>query len=588
MFDLNKASSHLNWNNRKTGHQNVDITAIPTQNSQLLQRVAEFSSIAQALDYAANGETGVCFYDQRGDLTVTVPYRDLRERAIVTGAKLRSYGLNRGDVVAIVGETGAEFLYLFYGCQYAGLIACPMPFEVYPGGKTSYVERLCAFVRAGNAKLVCLPDTLKELSPDLVQKAGVQAVSYSQLDAIQGEVSLDPLRPDEPAYIQFSSGSTAEPKGIRISQEAVCHNVRGILRECIEITAEDRAFSWLPFYHDMGLVGFSIAPLFSQTTVDYMTPSTFARRPVLWLQLMSQNQSTITYAPVFGYRLAAQRLKQSDSDLDISSLRVSGVGGDMIDLRQLNDFAEATAQFGFHETSFTPSYGLAESTLLVSFRHGLREEMVNRKGLEENLVISTERDEPDTRLLAVCGRPLRSHEIKICASDGTPLPEGQIGHICIRGPSLMSGYCDGSLQSTKRIADTDFLDTGDAGFMKDGELVVTGRFKDMIAINGRNIWPQDIEQTVNSVPELQNTRVAAFAVDSNSSEAIVILVEYRSAQRDNCEAVKRQIAVAVNSSIGITPHIELVRPGSLPLTSSGKMSRASARAAYVSRSQISI
>ncbi|WP_268898834.1 AMP-binding protein [Brucella haematophila] len=393
---------------------------------------------------------------------------------------------------------------------------------------------------------------------------------------------MDPLQPDEPAYIQFSSGSTAEPKGIRISQEAVCHNVGGILRECIEITAEDRAFSWLPFYHDMGLVGFSIAPLFSQTTVDYMAPATFARRPVLRLQLMSRNRSTITYAPVFGYRLAAQRLKQSDSDLDLSSLRVSGVGGDMIDLRKLNDFAKAMAQFGFHEASFTLSYGLAESTLLVSFRHGLREEMVNRKGLEENLVISTERDEPDTRLLAVCGRPLNGHEIKICASDGTPLPEGQIGQICIRGPSLMSGYCDGSLQSMKRIADTDFLDTDDAGFMKDGELIVTGRFKDMIAINGRNIWPQDIEQTVNAVPELQNTRVAAFAVDSDCSEVIVILVEYRSTQRDNAEMLKRQITAAVNSSIGITPHIKLVRPGSLPMTSSGKLSRAGARTAYLS------
>lgn len=235
----------------------MKLTSLLPKTTNLSQRVAEFSSITQALDYAASGETGVCFYDQRGDLTATLTYRDLRERAISTGAKLRSSGLNRGDAVAIIGETAAEFLYLFYGCQYAGLVACPpLPYAIYPGGKTSYVNKLAAFIRGGNAKLVCLPDALKELSTDLLQMTGVQTVHYRQLDAVQGDIPPEPLGLDEPAYIQFSSGSTAEPKGIRISQEAVCHNVKGILRECIEITSDDRAFSWLPFYHDMGLVAF--------------------------------------------------------------------------------------------------------------------------------------------------------------------------------------------------------------------------------------------------------------------------------------------------------------------------------------------
>ncbi|KAB2719959.1 fatty acyl-AMP ligase [Brucella intermedia] len=561
----------------------MKLTSLPTQNHHLSQRVAEFSSITQALDYAASGETGVCFYDQRGDLTATLTYRDLRERAISTGAKLRSSGLNRGDAVAIIGETAAEFLYLFYGCQYAGLVACPLPYAIYPGGKTSYVNKLAAFIRGGNAKLVCLPDALKELSTDLLQMTGVQTIHYRQLDAVQGDIPPEPLGLDEPAYIQFSSGSTAEPKGIRISQEAACHNVKGILRECIEITSDDRAFSWLPFYHDMGLVGFSIAPLFSQTTVDYIAPTTFARRPVLWLQLVSQNRSTITYAPVFGYKLAAKRLKSSDCDIDLSSLRISGVGGDMINVQELYDFAHATATFGFQAKSFTPSYGLAESTLLVSFRHGLDEVTVHRKRLEENHVVYSQLGKPDVRSLAICGRPLNGHQIIVCDTNGSPVPEHRIGHICIRGPSLMSGYCDESLPPMKRIVDANFFDTGDAGFIRDGELVVTGRFKEMIVVNGRNIWPQDVERAVKAVSELQNAHAAAFAVDEDNSEVVVVLVECGEIHREDTDALKLRTAAAVNSSIGVTPHVELVRAGSLPFTSSGKLSRSGARKAYIAR-----
>lgn len=552
---------------------------LPSQNSNLPQRIADFSTITEALDYAAKGETGVCFYNRQGGITQILTYRNMRKKAVATGAKLSAIGLGRNDAVAIVAETSTEYLCLFYACQYAGLLACPLPFAIYPGGKSSYIDQLTTFVRAGNAKLLCLPDVLVDLTAELTQRTGILVFSFSQLNGIESAMPIKPLQSDEAAYIQFSSGSTAEPKGIVISQSAVTSNVRGILRQCIEIGPSDRAFSWLPFYHDMGLVGFSIAPLLSQTTADYLSPADFARRPLVWLQLMSQNRSTITYAPVFGYKLAAQRLKSADNDFDLSSLRLAGVGGDMIDIKQLRHFATTTAPFGFDESAFTPSYGLAESTLLVTYRRGLAIETLDRGKLEQGVASVCNTDDTTTQAFAVCGKPLIGHELKVCGPDGTPLPDRRIGHIFIRGPSLMSAYRN-SLPPDS-AGDTGYIDTGDAGYIREGELIVTGRHKDMIAINGRNIWPQDIEQTVMTLPELSSARVAAFAIHDDSSEAVIVLIECSSANRANVDDLKARLSAVLSATNGISAHIGLVRPGSLPLTSSGKLSRSGARRAYM-------
>ena len=555
---------------------------LPTTNSALKQRVGDFSTIVEALDYAALGNTGTCFYDGQGKLYDAVSYRELRRRAIATGASLLETGVHRLDAVAVVAETSAEFLSVFYGCQYAGLLVCPLPFAVYPGGKSGYVKRLAIFVRAAQAKLLCLPDALRDLEPDLKKLTGLDVISFSQLNAMESIREPQPLLSDEPAYIQFTSGSTAEPKGIIISQEAVTANARGILRECIAINPGDRAFSWLPFYHDMGLVGFSIAPLFSQTSVDYLSSTAFARRPLLWLQLMSQNRSTITYAPVFGYKLASQRLGSFEGEFDLCSLRIAGVGGDMIVRDQLETFFEKTKNFGFNWNSFTPSYGLAESTLLVTYRRGLSDENLDREKIEEGLAVSRDNDPKQSRSFTVCGQPLYGHELKISGPDGSALNERQIGRILVRGPSIMSGYRNATLSDT--VDEMGFLDTGDSGYMRDGELVVTGRLKDMITFNGRNIWPHDIEQTVLSLPDMSLTRTVTFSIEQASLETIIVLIEYRDKNRDNFGRLKSEIAKILSTEIGIIAHIVMVRPGSLPLTSSGKISRSEARKAYLADS----
>lgn len=555
---------------------------IPSVNRKISQKIGGFCTIAEALDYAAEGETGLCFHDHLGRLTDSVTYRELRVRALKMAGHLHSFRFNRGHAVAIVAETSVDFLSVFYGCQYAGVVACPLPFAVYPGGKTSYVDRLTAFVKAANARLLILPDALSNFTEELEKKTRIIVTSVRALERMDFTPSFTPLMENELAYIQFSSGSTFEPKGIQIPQFAVAANVNGILRECISIGPEDRAFSWLPFYHDMGLVGFSIAPLFSQTTVDYISPTTFARRPILWLELISKKRCTITYAPVFGYRLAAKRLKIATGDLDLSCLRLAGVGGDMIDIDQLQEFQNAASLYGFDANAFTPSYGLAESTLLVAFKKGLTVERLNRRKLGEGIAEHLGENGSGGRSFVVCGRPLDGHKFAVLGTDGSELGERRVGRICIKGPSLMLGYCNPKMQ-LDWATDDGHLDTGDMGYLSDGELVITGRYKEMMIINGRNIWPQDIENVVASaIPERPSTRMAAFSYKTGNSDEVIVLLEFVSLNNDELEAYRTEIARALSASMGLGAKVIFVRPGTIPLTSSGKISRLGAKNTYLS------
>lgn len=555
---------------------------ISPESLQPQQRVGDFDTIAQALDYAAGGATGLRIYDNKGEYFQNISYAQLRIRAIETAGKLLSLGLKRGDTVAIIADTCADFFALFYGCQYAGLLACPLPYAIYMGGKAAYLKRIASLSAAANAKILCCPDSLEELKSEFVRPCQMPVHSFSQIRDLQPDGCIDPLRADEGAYIQFSSGSTSEPKGVMISQRAISSNARGILRECIRIEPSDRAFSWLPLYHDMGLVGFSIAPLYAQTNVDYITPATFARRPLLWLQLMSRNRSTITYAPVFGYRLAATRLKPEEQELDLSSLKLAGIGGDMILAEHLHQFAHATRRAGFNPDSFTPSYGMAESTLLVSYRHGLKTDRVDKKMLEtENKAVPCSDPETPALTFAVCGRALNRHELYVGDSDGNVLPPRHAGHIYLRGPSLMSGYCNNASAAFPVDNSRRYMDTGDMGYMVDGEIVLTGRYKDMIAINGRNIWPQDIEQSVSALPCLSSPRVAAFSIDEQNGESIVILVESTISDPAEREKLISLIKSVIHSSEGIAIRVRLIKPRSLEYTSSGKLSREKARQLYL-------
>ena len=575
----------------------TELSRTPRSNRDLEQKLAGFRTIAEGLDYAARGLTGFNFFSAKGVLSHVLTYAELRSRALATARKLISAGLKRGDRVAVIAETGPEFMTVFFGCQYAGLVPCPMPYTMYIGGKDAYVERVTGMLHAAAACAVIMSTDLEGHIREGAAGAGVEKVlTHEALQALPESLTkLEAFRPDEVAYIQYSSGSTSEPKGVLITQKAIMANTQGILRDGLRVTKSDRAFSWLPLYHDMGLVGFCLAPMMGQVAVDYISTPSFARRPALWLRLMSENRSTVSYSPSFGYDLAARRINGEAVTLDLSSWRAAGIGGDMVRADVLKQFGDALSVAGFDHNAFMPSYGMAESTLAVSFSdvsQPIRIDTIDKfayKSLGRAIPAKEAQDKDAVRSFVVCGKPLPGHEMVVRDESGQVLRDREIGHIFVKGPSLMSGYYHNAQATEAVIAADGFLATGDMGYMLDGEIVITGRAKDLILHNGRNIWPQDIEWAAEQVEPLKSGDVAAFAVEGEDGEDdVVVLVQCRVTTEAEIEKLRREVSAVVHHSAGVECSVVLVPPKSLPFTSSGKLSRAGAKQKFVSGELVEI
>ena len=372
-----------------------------------------------------------------------------------------------------------------------------------------------------------------------------------------------------------------------MSQRAFMANARGIGLHGLEIKDGDRGLSWLPFYHDMGLVGFFLMPMACQCSVDIMSPRDFARRPLLWLSLIAQNRATIAFSPSFGYELCTRRAEKADlTGLDLNSWRSAGIGGDMIRPGVLAAFSSRFGPQGFDPRAFVPSYGMAEATLALSFTppyHGARQDAVDSVKLESLHQAIPPRDAGSRRRdLVRCGYPLPGHELEVRDETGDTLPERHIGRIFARGPSMMLGYF-GAPEETAAVLNADgWLDTGDLGYFVEGEIVITGRVKDLVIVNGRNLWPQDLEWTAEAeVPMLRSNDVAVFSVDGETDEEVVALVQCRVTDPPARAALTAELTNIFRARHGVAARIVLVQPRSLPQTSSGKLSRSRARILYL-------
>ncbi len=565
----------------------------PTANPDLELRIAEFETLTEGLDYAARGQTGCNFFSARGDLESVLTYRELRERSIEVALRLSAGGLPRHSRIGVIAGTSPEFLVFFYGCQYAGLVPVPLPVSTNLGGHKAYVARLRSMLSAAGVAMAVAADDMIDMLREAAEGLDVELIGtpsdFYALSAKGGE--LRPLDKDEPSYIQYSSGSTSMPRGVLVTQRAVTSNVLGISRHGLELRGGDRCVSWLPLYHDMGLVGFSITPMLGQYSADYLPTSAFTKRPLLWLRLISDQGATISFGPTMGYDLCVRRAAKSmGGSYDLSRWRVAGVGAEMIRAEVLEQFAECFATSGFNRRAYLPSYGLAESTLAVSFAplsRGLKLDHVDRRACElfhEAMPAKkgTNGSAARTRTLVVCGRPLPDHEVSIRDNDGRILPERAIGRIYVKGPSLMKGYFQDPEATHGALTDDGWLDTGDLGYLADGELVVTGRHKDLIICNGRNIWPHDLEWALEGLPELRTGGVAAFSVeDDEQGERVVIVAECRLAEEHAQEALVRDILGTIRTAAGVDPEVVLVPARSLTFTSSGKLSRAAVKSDYL-------
>jgi fatty-acyl-CoA synthase len=559
----------------------------PTRNLHLRQRIGGFTSLAQALDYAANGETGYNFYSGRGELIKSLPYGELRGQAEIAARRLTSLGLKRGERIALLAETTPEFLALFFGCQYAGLIPVPLPLPTGLGARQGYVQQLQRQIAGAEARAAFASEELSAYLQAAVEGAEMLFTGTPQALADVPE-SMRPLRPlgeGDLSYLQYSSGSTRFPLGVAVPMRALMNNAGHNAKSGLRVGPEDRSVSWLPLYHDMGLVGFVVSPLVAQCSVDLLPSQEFARRPLVWLDLMSRNRSTISYSPSFGYEICVRRAERvSDLSLDLSSWRAAGIGGDMIRPEVLARFSETFARHGFRRTAFVASYGLAENTLAVSFAplgRGIETDQVDRRRLAEEKVAEPAAAGSDGRAFAICGKPLPEHALEVRGEDGRALPDRRVGRIFIKGPSMMAGYFNQPEATRQIITEDGWLDTGDMGYMIGGSVVVTGRSKDLIIVNGRNIWPQDIEWAVEQLPGLRSGDVAAFSVDERAGESVVVLVQCRTADAAEIEALASDVKGVVNRTAAIDCMVVPVPPRSLPLTSSGKLSRSKAKQYYL-------
>ncbi len=559
----------------------------PTHGEGQRRQMGGFSTLAEGLDFAAQGETGVNFHGPRGRLETVLPYATLREQALVTAGRLRAAGLKPGCRVAILAETRPAFMITFFACQYAGMLPCPVSLPVQMGSGEVYTAKIAGMLQSAKAHAIIAAEAWRERLRDAAKAAGVPLITHEELVRLPEQTdAVHPLKPEDPAYIQFSSGSTAAPKGILISQRAIMANTTGILRHGLKVREDDRAFSWLPLYHDMGLVGFFLSPMMGQVSVDYLATADFVKRPGLWLRLMSDAGSSISFAPTFGYQLAAQRAGNRAEELDLSRWRIAGIGGDMVRHEVLERFAEVMAPAGFDPRAFLPSYGMAEMTLAISFP-ALEEpvkvdtidaESARREGVAQPAAGDTAR----RRAFVSCGRVLPGHDLRVVDAHGNPLPERHIGHIWVKGPSLMSGYFANREATAAVCRPGGYLDTGDLGYLLNGEIYITGRSKDMILHNGRNIWPQDIEWAVEKLEQVRAGDVAAFGVEQeDGTERIVVLVQCRVRDPQQQEELRRAVARVVHETVGADCEVVLVARRALPQTSSGKLSRARAKAMYL-------
>ncbi|HLT00670.1 MAG TPA: fatty acyl-AMP ligase [Geminicoccaceae bacterium] len=571
------------------------MTPTPTTNATLPFRVSGFATLAEGLDYAARGRTGCNFFSARGELQQVLPYRELRERARDLAARLAGLDLARGSRVALIAETSPEFLEFFFACQYAGLIPVPLPLAVNFGGRDAYVERLRRMLQTAEARVaIASADLVATLRAAAAGTAADLVGTPDQFkDLPRSAAAVRPLGADEPCYIQFSSGSTSLPRGVLVTQQAVADNAAAIAEHGLRLTREDRCVSWLPLYHDMGLVGCCLTPVLTQITVDYIPTTGFVRRPLTWLKVISEQRGTISFAPTFGYELCARRAENADpAAFDLGSWRVAGIGGEMIRVRALQEFAERFAPAGFRPTAFLPSYGLAEATLAVTFStpgEGVQVDRVRcgapleRDRRAVPAPAHGEASATRARSFAVCGRPMPRYRVEIRDDRNCRLPDRVIGRVCIQGPSLMRGYFR-DLQATRSVVTADgWLDTGDMGYLIDGQLVITGRSKDLIIFNGRNIWPQDLEWAIERLEPVRSGDVAAFSVNEDDDrERVVVVVECRSTDPAARRELRQMVRATVQKAASVDCEVVLAPPGSLTFTTSGKLSRAAAKANYLS------
>jgi acyl-CoA synthetase (AMP-forming)/AMP-acid ligase II len=551
----------------------------------------EFSTLVDLLRYRAlHQPCKIAFtFLQDGETEASsLTYQELDRQARAIAAQMQSLG-GRGERALLLYPPGLEFIEAFFGCLYAGVVAVP----AYPPRPNQCLSRLQAIVADAQATIALTTTTvLSNVERQFAQSGNLQDLRWLATDNIASALASDWQEPtvssDNLAFLQYTSGSTGTPKGVMVSHGNLLHN-SALIHKCFEHTPNSRGVIWLPPYHDMGLIGGVLQPLYGGFAVTLMSPTAFLQKPLRWLQAISRYKATTSGGPNFAYDLCVRKIKPEHlASLDLSSWEVAFNGAEPIRAETLERFAAAFEPCGFRASAFYPCYGMAETTLIVS--GGLKTappvlKTVQGDALEQNRVVPAFRNTDGARTLVGCGQTWLGQQIVIADPETlTRCGGNEVGEIWVCGKSVAQGYWRKPEETEKTfnayLADTDegpFFRTGDLGFLQDGDLFITGRLKDVVIIRGRNHYPQDIELTVEkSHPALRSACGAAFAVEVKGQERLVVVqeVERSYLRKLDVNEVVGNIREMVAQEHDLQVYtVLLLKTGSIPKTSSGKIQR---------------
>ncbi|MGC1292447.1 MAG: AMP-binding protein [Candidatus Acidiferrales bacterium] len=571
-------------------------------NSDLRERLARAETLAEiiAIRGRHDAETKHIYLYQEDESIRTITCGELYTRASAVSAELARRGILPGHTVGIMLPTGAEFFWTFAGALLAGAIPVP----IYPPFRADrieeYAERQAAILANAEARLLVTfrqaEGVAKLLRPQVKTLRGVvTAASLVSSDggALPPETEIRPVdgirhraRAEDIAFLQYTSGSTGNPKGVVLTHANLLANIRSIT-EGVKLTDDDVAVSWLPFYHDMGLIGAWFVPLATGIPLVSLSPLAFLTRPVRWLQAISRHRGTLSPAPNFAYELCVRKIDERDMEgLDLSSWRAALNGAEPVRPETIERFAEKFARCGFRREALLPVYGLAEATLGVATPEmgtGARVDRIEREPFQsEGRAVPAGGQNDATLQFVSVGHPLPRMEIRIVSEQGKPVQERTEGKVHFRGPSATAGYYKNP-DATREVMRADgWLDSGDLGYVAERELYITGRAKDLIIKGGRNLYPHEIEEIAGRVEGVRPGCVVAFGVpdEASGTERLAVVAEAR--DRKQADRIAREITRQVSEALGLPPDIVEILPAqSIPKTSSGKLRRNETRRLYL-------
>jgi fatty-acyl-CoA synthase len=550
-------------------------------------------TIIERLEQAATTRTGVRFVGRSvapADGPDFVPWEQIHDEARAVAAALQARGIAPGDHVAILGPTSRDLITIIRGCWLAGAASMVLPLPMRMASLEAFVESTRARIRHGDARLVLIDDQLAPFyqpapgDPPLEPMAAVMPGPGNPGPEAHEMPAPDPERL---VILQYTSGSTSEPKGVMIPDRVLTANIDACC-EAAEMGPDEVMVSWLPLYHDMGLVGFLAIPMTKGVQLVQAAPQDFLAHPGSWMQWISDHRGTATAGPNFSWVLATRALKRMEG-LDLSHLTLALSGAEPVDPDAVEAFVTEAARFGFRPGSVFPAFGMAEVAIGGAFpkRHrGLVCDTVDRMVLERDRiakpVVIHDADDlaVSARRLPLLGRAVPGLEMKVVDPETyEDLPERHVGELLLRGTSVTPGYYKRP-DATAALFRDGWLCTGDLAYLLDGELVLCGRIKDVIIVGGRNVFPEDIERAVGVLDGVRAGNVIAFGVDGyKGKESVVVVAEVRA---DELERVRQSIHHRTLEVCGLPPRdVMLVKPGTLPKTSSGKLQRAKCRELYL-------